>query len=203
MNPDLRETTPSVGRAGARAVCSKAQACGADASLREADAPLRIRRALSASRSLTLWRFAAGIMPVSPAQVELETRTLEEVDLALEILSSGQAPHVSRCAATWVAHIWQGTRVCVCVCVCVCVGRLHVGGFACVRACARKGIWCWQSFLKGVIRKPSQFAPRLHSQRLESVRAIAEAGVDFVSVGALTHSVTALDISLNIVTEAR
>ena len=38
---------------------------------------------------------------------------------------------------------------------------------------------------------------------LESVRAFAEAGVDFVSVGALTHSVTALDISLNIVTEAR
>jgi nicotinate-nucleotide pyrophosphorylase (carboxylating) len=35
---------------------------------------------------------------------------------------------------------------------------------------------------------------------LESVRAFAEAGVDFVSVGALTHSVTALDISLNIET---
>jgi nicotinate-nucleotide pyrophosphorylase (carboxylating) len=33
---------------------------------------------------------------------------------------------------------------------------------------------------------------------LESVRAFAEAGVDFVSVGALTHSVVALDISLNI-----
>jgi nicotinate-nucleotide pyrophosphorylase (carboxylating) len=36
---------------------------------------------------------------------------------------------------------------------------------------------------------------------LESVRAFAEAGVDFVSVGALTHSVTALDISLNIETQ--
>jgi nicotinate-nucleotide pyrophosphorylase (carboxylating) len=32
----------------------------------------------------------------------------------------------------------------------------------------------------------------------ESVRAIAETGVDFISVGALTHSVKALDISLNI-----
>jgi nicotinate-nucleotide pyrophosphorylase (carboxylating) len=31
---------------------------------------------------------------------------------------------------------------------------------------------------------------------LESVRAIAEAGVDFVSVGALTHSAPALDVSL-------
>jgi hypothetical protein len=30
------------------------------------------------------------------SQVELETRTLEEVDLALEILGSGAAPHVSR-----------------------------------------------------------------------------------------------------------
>ncbi len=34
--------------------------------------------------------------------------------------------------------------------------------------------------------------------RLETVAEIARTGVDFVSVGALTHSVTALDISLNI-----
>ncbi len=34
--------------------------------------------------------------------------------------------------------------------------------------------------------------------RLETVAQIARTGVDFVSVGALTHSVTALDISLNI-----
>jgi nicotinate-nucleotide pyrophosphorylase (carboxylating) len=33
---------------------------------------------------------------------------------------------------------------------------------------------------------------------LESVREIAETGVDYISVGALTHSVTALDISLKI-----
>ncbi len=33
---------------------------------------------------------------------------------------------------------------------------------------------------------------------LETVRAIAEAGVNFISVGALTHSVRALDISLEI-----
>jgi len=31
---------------------------------------------------------------------------------------------------------------------------------------------------------------------LANVRQIAEAGVDFISVGALTHSVTAADISL-------
>jgi nicotinate-nucleotide pyrophosphorylase (carboxylating) len=33
---------------------------------------------------------------------------------------------------------------------------------------------------------------------LDSVRRIAETGVDFISIGALTHSVTALDISLEI-----
>lgn len=34
--------------------------------------------------------------------------------------------------------------------------------------------------------------------RLDNVRAIAETGVDFISVGALTHSVKAMDISLKI-----
>jgi len=33
---------------------------------------------------------------------------------------------------------------------------------------------------------------------LEGVRAVAETGVDYISVGALTHSVTALDISLEV-----
>jgi len=33
---------------------------------------------------------------------------------------------------------------------------------------------------------------------LETVRAIAETGVDFVSVGALTHSAPALDISMEV-----
>ena len=36
---------------------------------------------------------------------------------------------------------------------------------------------------------------------LANVREIAETGVDFISVGALTHSVTAADLSLNIVAE--
>jgi nicotinate-nucleotide pyrophosphorylase len=35
---------------------------------------------------------------------------------------------------------------------------------------------------------------------LETVRAVAETGVDRISVGALTHSVTALDISMRIAT---
>lgn len=36
---------------------------------------------------------------------------------------------------------------------------------------------------------------------LESVSEIASSGVDYISVGALTHSVKALDISLNVVTQ--
>jgi nicotinate-nucleotide pyrophosphorylase (carboxylating) len=35
--------------------------------------------------------------------------------------------------------------------------------------------------------------------RLENVREIAETGVDLISVGALTHSAVAVDISLKIV----
>jgi nicotinate-nucleotide pyrophosphorylase (carboxylating) len=35
--------------------------------------------------------------------------------------------------------------------------------------------------------------------RLETVRAIAETGVDFISVGAITHSAPALDIAMDIV----
>jgi nicotinate-nucleotide pyrophosphorylase (carboxylating) len=34
--------------------------------------------------------------------------------------------------------------------------------------------------------------------RLENVRAYAEAGADFIAVGALTHSAPAVDISLDV-----
>ena len=34
--------------------------------------------------------------------------------------------------------------------------------------------------------------------RLETVRAIAETGVDIISVGALTHSVRSLDLGLDV-----
>jgi nicotinate-nucleotide pyrophosphorylase (carboxylating) len=33
---------------------------------------------------------------------------------------------------------------------------------------------------------------------LDTVRAVAETGVDAISIGALTHSVTALDVSLEV-----
>jgi nicotinate-nucleotide pyrophosphorylase (carboxylating) len=34
---------------------------------------------------------------------------------------------------------------------------------------------------------------------LENIRTIAETGVDYISVGALTHSVQALDISMKVI----
>ena len=36
---------------------------------------------------------------------------------------------------------------------------------------------------------------------LSSVRGIAETGVDFISVGALTHSVRSIDLGLDLVAE--
>lgn len=39
--------------------------------------------------------------------------------------------------------------------------------------------------------------------RLETVRAIAETGVDVISVGALTHSASSLDLGLDVTVEAR
>ena len=41
------------------------------------------------------------------------------------------------------------------------------------------------------------------NMNLERVREVAETGVDYISIGALTHSVTALDISMNIQTDNR
>jgi nicotinate-nucleotide pyrophosphorylase (carboxylating) len=38
---------------------------------------------------------------------------------------------------------------------------------------------------------------------LENIRAYAETGVDFISVGALTHSAKAADISMSITAESR
>ena len=37
---------------------------------------------------------------------------------------------------------------------------------------------------------------------LETVRAIAESGVDIISVGALTHSVRSLDLGLDVIIDA-
>jgi nicotinate-nucleotide pyrophosphorylase (carboxylating) len=57
------------------------------------------------------------------------------------------------------------------------------------------------------VRVVKQQAPQVKTEAsgnmsLDRVRAIAETGVDYISVGALTHSVTALDLSLLMQTRA-
>ncbi|MDB6076633.1 MAG: hypothetical protein JWO82_380, partial [Akkermansiaceae bacterium] len=50
--------------------------------------------------------------------------------------------------------------------------------------------------------RADRFNPRLEASggvTLETVRAIAETGVDFISVGAITHSVRAMDLALDFV----
>jgi nicotinate-nucleotide pyrophosphorylase (carboxylating) len=53
------------------------------------------------------------------------------------------------------------------------------------------------------IRKEDRWIPIEASGSivLENIRAYAEAGADFISVGALTHSAKAADISMSIVAE--
>ena len=48
-------------------------------------------------------------------------------------------------------------------------------------------------------RRPSLLLEASGGVRLETVRAIAETGVDFVSAGALTHSAKSVDIGLDAV----
>ena len=52
---------------------------------------------------------------------------------------------------------------------------------------------------KGVAKNNNTFETEASGGvNLSTVKAIAETGVDFISVGALTHSVTGLDISLEV-----
>ncbi len=55
---------------------------------------------------------------------------------------------------------------------------------------------------KAVEMRGSRETPRLEASggvNLDTVRGIAETGVEFISVGALTHSAAALDLSLEFV----
>jgi nicotinate-nucleotide pyrophosphorylase (carboxylating) len=49
------------------------------------------------------------------------------------------------------------------------------------------------------VRRPGIQIEATGGITLENARAYAEAGADFISIGALTHSVTALDVALEIV----
>ena len=57
----------------------------------------------------------------------------------------------------------------------------------------------WCAIVREAPRRP--FVEASGNMRLETVRAYAEAGVDAVSVGALTHSVAAADVSLELFPE--
>jgi nicotinate-nucleotide pyrophosphorylase (carboxylating) len=61
--------------------------------------------------------------------------------------------------------------------------------------------------IREAVRVIKQRAPQIQTEAsgnmtIERVRAVAETGVDFISVGALTHSITALDLSLLLQTKA-
>jgi nicotinate-nucleotide pyrophosphorylase (carboxylating) len=59
-----------------------------------------------------------------------------------------------------------------------------------------------EAMRKAVDMKGRRPRPRLEASggvNLETVRGIAETGVEFISVGALTHSAVALDLSLEFV----
>ncbi|KAF6263340.1 Quinolinate phosphoribosyl transferase [Scenedesmus sp. NREL 46B-D3] len=106
-------------------------------------------------------------------QVEVETSSLDQVQQVLDVLASGAAPHVTRVMLDNMTRRDAS-----------CLGGVDV------------------SLLKQAV---AQIAGKVQTEAsgnvtLESVAEIASAGVDFISVGALTHSVKALDISLNVVT---
>ncbi|KAF8066371.1 hypothetical protein HT031_002695 [Scenedesmus sp. PABB004] len=109
-------------------------------------------------------------------QVEVETRNLEEVQQVLAVLRSGAAPHVARVMLDNMARRDAA-----------CPGGVDV-------SLLREAV----AAIGGAVETEAS-----GNVNLRSVGAIAGAGVDYVSVGALTHSVTALDISLNIVTQAQ
>jgi len=60
----------------------------------------------------------------------------------------------------------------------------------------RAVLWCEKHYMPGGAGRPRPLLEASGRVNLRSVAAIAESGVDRISVGALTHSVEALDISL-------
>jgi len=70
-------------------------------------------------------------------------------------------------------------------------------------ACGRMGVWAYGRMGASLAerRLAGSWPPLIEASggvSLKTVRAIAQTGVDFISVGALTHSAPALDISLEL-----
>eukprot|EP00878_Enallax_costatus_P009576 GHUV01010006.1.p1 GENE.GHUV01010006.1~~GHUV01010006.1.p1 ORF type:complete len:318 (+),score=94.69 GHUV01010006.1:333-1286(+) len=110
---------------------------------------------------------------LNDVEIEVETRNLDEVQQVLSILDSGKAPHVTRVMLDNMTTRDPS-----------CPGGVDV------------------SLLKQAV---AHIGGKVETEgsgnvTLESVAEIASSGVHYISVGALTHSVKALDISLNVVT---
>lgn len=116
--------------------------------------------------------------------VEVETRTLEEVDEVVGILKAAGACKGAAATNPPTTH----------------VTRVMLDNMVVRLPGAGAGVDV--SLLKEAVSRVGSLAETEASGNvtLTSIATIAATGVDFVSVGALTHSVIALDISLKIVT---
>jgi len=111
---------------------------------------------------------------LSDMQIEVETRTLGEVDQLCALLDQKVAPHVTRVMLDNMVRR----------------DPTSPGGV---------DVWLLQEAVSRVRGRVATEASG--NVTLESVGPIAATGVSFISVGAITHSVMALDISLNIETQ--
>lgn len=121
-------------------------------------------------------------------QVEVETRTLEEVEEILEVIKSGGSC-VSRVMLDNMTHWTQPPA--------------PTAAPAAGSAAAPGAPVLDVSMLRAAVARIAGAVETEASGNvtLASVASIASTGVTYISVGALTHSVTALDISLKIKTE--
>ena len=125
--------------------------------------------------------------------VEVEVRTLEEVKEVLEVIEAGQGSCITRIMLDNMALSDPSKP----------------GGVDISLLIQAMGL------INTAVKAASEADPSSESSRLlnrleteasgnislESVGVVSATGVSFVSVGVLTHSVKALDISLNIVTQ--
>lgn len=164
-------------------------------------------------------------------EVDVEVRTLSEVDQLAAVLDTGSAPHVTRAlldnmarrmppgvnaggagattgvasnATTGVQGSTTGDGGAASGPVSTTTGGVDVGTSTAVEeaAAAAGGVIVDVSMLEEAVRRLAGRVATEASGNVTqgTVAAIAATGVDYVSCGALTHSVTALDISLDITT---
>ena len=166
--------------------------------------------------------------------IEVETRTLEEVDEVLGLLSGPNPPRIDRLMLDNMAHPGAGVPVLHGDCPAASCWRWRLCYRTCSscsssRLCAQPCLSITASRLQQTVQTAQETADEgtklpadgaLDTSMLQeavrrvggaveteasgnvtlgTVRQIAQTGVTYISSGALTHSVTALDISLKIV----